>query len=103
MDCTDASTCFGGVGEIRELLICLSVSNLRFMRRWYDIEVLEAGGMDYFRTGPPGNTQFWATLIAIGITTAAFWAIASLIRRLPTGRKARCGAPAISLRGRSVV
>ena len=77
--------------RIQDLLICLSVGNLLFLRRWYDIEQLQSRAMDYFRTGPAQNTQFWATLIAIGIAAAAFWPIALLIRRFPTGRLAKLG------------
>jgi len=71
--------------KIRDLLICLSVSNLLFLRRWYDIEQSQSPAMNYFRTGPANNVQFWATLIVIGITAAVFWVVGLLVRRYPTG------------------
>ena len=74
--------------NIRDFLLCLSVSNLLFLRRWYDIETLQSPAMDYFRTGPAQNTLFWATLASIAIATALFYLVSRLVRRYPTGRLA---------------
>jgi hypothetical protein len=77
--------------KIRDFLICLSVANLLFLRRWYDLEVLQSEAMDYFRSGPADNTLYWATLISIALTSIVFFALARLIRRFPDGRLATLG------------
>ena len=39
-------------GKLKNLLVCFSVGNLCFLRRWYDLEHLKERSMDYYRTGP---------------------------------------------------
>jgi hypothetical protein len=59
--------------KLKSLLICFSLGNLLFLRRWYDLEHLQARSVDYYRTGPPGLTLLVATLIAAVLSTAVLW------------------------------
>lgn len=52
--------------QLRYLLVALSLGNLVFIRRWYDLENLRSQGLDYYRgTAPPeGHILLNATLVA---------------------------------------
>lgn len=67
--------------ELKRIIICISLGNLCFLRRWYDIEHLQARAVDYFRSGPADHTLLSATLIAAKILAAAFWLAWWLVRR----------------------
>ena len=67
--------------RLRDLLIGVSLANLFVLRRWYDVEDLQAVSLDFFRTRPPVNTPLYATLLAAAILSAIFWLLATLVRR----------------------
>ncbi|MEQ1949329.1 MAG: sulfatase-like hydrolase/transferase [Bryobacteraceae bacterium] len=71
--------------SVRDFLLCLSIGNLLFLRRWYDIETIQSPAMDYYRPGPAQHTLFWATLAGIAIIGVILWLASRLIRRNPTG------------------
>lgn len=50
-------------GNLIDFLICFSVGNLCFLRRWYDLEHLEARSMDYYRIAPADPSLLFATLL----------------------------------------
>ena len=80
--------------QIKDFLVCFSLANLCFMRRWYDLEHLKERAMDYYRTGPPGSTLLWATLICASLLTMVFWLAWKWVERDPTPAKlklAQCG------------
>lgn len=72
--------------KTRDFLTCLSVSNLLFIRRWYDAEKLPERSLDYFRPGPAPDTFFLATLISIAIVAIVLFGFALAVRRFPHGR-----------------
>ena len=59
--------------KLKNLLICFSLGNLLFLRRWYDLEHLQARSVDYYRTGQPDLTLLLATLIGAVLFTAVLW------------------------------
>lgn len=80
--------------NLNELVICLSLGNLCFLRRWYDLEHLQSRSVDYFRTGPPDHTLLWATLICSTALAAVFWLLWQWVKRSESQRLlafARCG------------
>src|SRR4051794_12325478 len=80
--------------KLSDLLICLSLGNLCFLRRWYDLEHLQSRSVDYFRTGPADQTLLCATLICSAILTMVFWLLWQGVRRSGSPRLltvARCG------------
>ena len=80
--------------KLKDLLICFSLGNLCFLRRWYDLEHLKERSVDYYRTGPADPTLLIATLIAALLLTGVFWTAWLWVKRNPTpGRLkfARCG------------
>jgi Sulfatase len=66
--------------EIKEILICFSLGNLLFVRRWYDLEILQETGLDYLRPGPANPALLYSTLIAGLLVAAALWAGWRLVR-----------------------
>jgi hypothetical protein len=61
---TDAQKAEGELNKLKNFLICFSVGNLCFLRRWYDLEHLKERSMDYYRTGPADLTLLGATLVS---------------------------------------
>ena len=59
--------------KLKDILVCFSLGNLCFVRRWYDLEVLEETGLDYLRPGQANPALLISTLIAGLILGAAFW------------------------------
>jgi hypothetical protein len=80
--------------QIKDALVCFSLANLCFLRRWYDLEHLKERSMDYYRSGPGGFTLLWATLIGAFLLTAVFWLAWKWVERDPSPAKlklAQCG------------
>jgi hypothetical protein len=59
--------------KLKSLAICFSLGNLLFIRRWYDLEHLQARSVDYYRTGQPDLTLLIATVIAAVLFGAVVW------------------------------
>src|SRR5579871_5244644 len=75
--------------KLGNLLICFSLGNLCFLRRWYDLEHLKEHSMEYYRSGPADLTLLYATVIGSLILTAAFWIAWQWVERHPTPGKLR--------------
>jgi hypothetical protein len=67
--------------SLRDFFISVSLANLLLLRRWYDVEDLQRIPLDYFRTHPPSGIPLIATLIAMGILSAAILLLAGVARR----------------------
>ena len=83
--------------KLKDFLVCFSLGNLCFLRRWYDLEYLKERSMDYYRIRPADPTLLWATLIAAAMLSIAFWLAWLWVQRWPSERKlqfARCDIPA---------
>ena len=62
--------------QLKNLVTAFSLGTLVFIRRWYDMEnlnLLEAGGLNYFRSSPPGTTLLISTILASLLVSAVFW------------------------------
>ena len=59
--------------ELKGVLICFSLGNLCFVRRWYDLEILQETSLDYLRPGPASPVLLISTLVAGLILGMAFW------------------------------
>lgn len=70
--------------KLKNFLICFSVGNLCFLRRWYDLEHLKERSMDYYRTGPANPTLLLATLLAALLLTGVLWLAWLLVEKYPT-------------------
>ncbi len=70
--------------NLKDLLICLSLGNLCFLRRWYDLEHLKEHSVDYYRTAPADPTLLLATVSASLLLTAMLWAAWLWVKRNPT-------------------
>jgi hypothetical protein len=80
--------------KLKDFLICFSLGNLCFLRRWYDLEHLKERSMDYYRVHPADPTLLMATLISALLLSVAIWLAWLWVQRDPTPRKlqlARCG------------
>src|SRR5580704_18363076 len=78
----------------QEVLICLSLGNLCFLTRWYDLEHLKDPAMDYYRSAPVNPTLSAATLVCASLLAAMFMVAWLWVKRTPTRAKlltARCG------------
>jgi hypothetical protein len=79
--------------KIKDFLVCFSLGNLFFLRRWYDLEHLKEVSMDYYRTRPADPTLLGATLISALLLTLVFWLAWLWVERRPSEAKmqfARC-------------
>jgi len=59
--------------KLEEILICFSLGNLLFVRRWYDLEILQESGLDYLRPSPANPALLYSTLLAGLFVAAVFW------------------------------
>jgi hypothetical protein len=75
--------------KVKNLLICFSLGNLCFLRRWYDLEHLKERSMEYYRTGPADPTLLYATITGSLILTAVFWLAWQWVERNPTPGRLR--------------
>src|ERR1700731_4511397 len=81
-------------GRLKNALICFSVANLCFLRRWYDLEHLNERSMDYYRSAPADENLLWATLISAFLLAAGLWLGWLWVDWRPTRARlmlARCG------------
>jgi Sulfatase len=59
--------------KLKDILVCFSLGNLCFVRRWYDLEILQETGLDYLRPGPASSVLLFATLLAGLLLGSIFW------------------------------
>lgn len=59
--------------NLKNFLVCFTVGNLCFIRRWYDLENLQAHSVDYYRTAPPNPTLLIATVLSGLILSCALF------------------------------
>ena len=59
--------------NLKDILVCFSLGNLCFVRRWYDLEILQETGLDYLRPGPASPVLLISTLIAGLMLGVIFW------------------------------
>ncbi len=79
--------------KLKDFLVCFSLGNLCFLRRWYDLEHLKEVSMDYYRTRPADPTLLAATLVSASLLTIVFWLAWLWVKSRPTALKmhlARC-------------
>ncbi len=77
----------------KDFLVCFSLGNLFFLRRWYDLEHLKERSMDYYRSHPADPTLLLATLTAAFLLSCLFYLAWLWVQRRPTHFKmqlARC-------------
>ena len=60
-------------GNLKDILVCFSLGNLCFVRRWYDLEILQETSLDYLRPGPASPALLISTLLAGLVLGLAFW------------------------------
>ena len=80
--------------HLTDFLVCFSLGNLCFLRRWYDLEHLKERSMDYYRVHPADPTLLLATLVSALLLSGIFWLAWLWLARRPTPGKmqlARCG------------
>ena len=58
--------------QVRLGLVALSLGNLMFLRRWYDLEHVQSKALDYYRAGPASGVLLASTCLASLIAAAAF-------------------------------
>jgi len=46
---------------------------LCFIRRWFDLEILQVRGLDFYRSAPRDSGLMFATLLSCSILALAFW------------------------------
>jgi len=79
--------------RLRDILFCASLGCLCFIRRWFDLEILQVRGLDFYRSGPRDPTLLAATLLSSSILGLVFWLLAQWVRRADNPRLtavARC-------------
>jgi hypothetical protein len=59
--------------KLKDALVCFSLGNLCFVRRWYDLEILQETSLDYLRAGPASSSLLLSTMLAGLLLGAAFW------------------------------
>jgi hypothetical protein len=59
--------------NLKDILVCFSLGNLCFVRRWYDLEILQETSLDYLRPGPASSVLLISTLLAGLVAGLVFW------------------------------
>ena len=80
--------------KLKDFLICFSLGNLCFLRRWYGLETLKERSIDYYRIHPADSTLLIATLISATLLSLILWLAWLWVQRNPSPLKlqiARCG------------
>ena len=80
-------------GRLRDALFCFSLACLCFIRRWFDLEILQVRALDFYRSAPRDPGLLVATLLSSSILALAFWLLAQWVRRIDNPRLtaiARC-------------
>jgi Sulfatase len=67
--------------RLTSFLICFSLGNLCFLRRWYDLEHLRERAMDYYRAAPASPTLLSATVTGAFILALVLWGAWLLVQR----------------------
>ncbi|HEY4361853.1 MAG TPA: sulfatase-like hydrolase/transferase [Bryobacteraceae bacterium] len=70
--------------QLTNLLTAFSLGTLCFIRRWYDLEHLQARGLDYFRLAPPDTTLLTSTIVGAAILALVFFAAWNVVQRFET-------------------
>ena len=79
--------------RLRDILFCASLGCLCFIRRWFDLEILQVRGLDFYRSAPRDPGLLVATLLSCSLLGLAFWLLAQWVRRAGNPRLtavARC-------------
>lgn len=79
--------------RLRDALFCVSLACLCFIRRWFDLEILQVRALDFYRSAPRDPGLLVATLLSCSILALAFWLLAQSVRRANNPRLtaiARC-------------
>jgi len=59
--------------KLTHLLLACTAGSFCFVRRWYDLEILQGHGLDYYRESPQSSDLFIATLLASFLVTCVFY------------------------------
>jgi len=79
--------------RLKDALFCASLGCLCFVRRWFDLEILQVRGLDFYRSAPRDPGLLVATLLSCLILAVTFWLLAQWVRRRDNPRLtaiARC-------------
>jgi len=77
--------------QLKNILTAFSLGALCFARRWYDLDNLQAHGLDYFRANPPDSTLVTATILSALLLAAIFWAAWFWVERHSTPGRRKFG------------
>ena len=72
--------------RLRDILFCASLGCLCFIRRWFDLEILQVRGLDFYRSAPRDPGLLVATLLSSSILALMFWLLAHCVRRADNSR-----------------
>src|SRR4249920_3850683 len=79
--------------RLRDILFCASLGCLCFIRRWFDLEILQVRGLDFYRSAPRDPGLLTATVLSSLILALVFWLLAQSVRKADNPRLtaiARC-------------
>ena len=69
-------------GRLRDALFCFSLACLCFIRRWFDLEILQVRALDFYRSAPRDPGLLVAALLSSSILALAFWLLAQWVRKV---------------------
>ena len=58
--------------RLRDALFCVSLACLCFVRRWFDLEILQVRALDFYRSAPRDSGLLYATLLSCSILALLF-------------------------------
>jgi len=79
--------------RLKDALFCASLGCLCFIRRWFDLEILQVRGLDFYRSAPRDSGLLAATLLSCLLLGLVFWLLAQMVRQAGNPRLtavARC-------------
>ena len=79
--------------RLKDAAFCASLGCLCFIRRWFDLDILQVRGLDFYRSAPRDPGFMVATLISCALLALTFWLLAQWVRQARNPRLtaiARC-------------
>ena len=79
--------------RLKDAAFCASLGCLCFIRRWFDLDILQVRGLDFYRSAPRDSGLMAATLLSCSLLALVFWLLAQWVRRAGNPRLsavARC-------------
>jgi len=67
---------------LKDALFCVALGSLCFIRRWFDLEILQVPALDFYRSAPRDPALLVAALVGSLTLALVFWLLAQVVRKV---------------------